>query len=76
MEGFGKYSFVSSIDGKQFKDLDSLFKILSKLKEHGKKAVVKLKSFNEDSSKGSFDYNVISLDVEDLKYINGSLTLW
>ena len=48
------------------------FSILSKLKEHGKKAVVKLKSFNEDSSRGYFDYNVISLDVEDLKYVNGT----
>ena len=71
MEGFGKYSFISSIDGKQFESLDALFEILSKLKELGKKAVVKLKSFNEDSSRGYFDYNVISVDVENLKYING-----
>ncbi len=71
MEGFGKYSFISSVDGKQFESLDALFEILSKLKELGKKAVVKLKSFNEDSSRGYFDYNVISVDVEDLKYING-----
>jgi serine protease Do len=72
MEGASKYSFVSSVDGKQFKDLGTLFEILSKLKEQGKKAVVKLKSFNEDSSRGYFDYNVISLDVEDLKYVNGT----
>jgi serine protease Do len=71
MEGAGKYSFVSSVDGKQFEDLDTLYKLLSKLKEHSKKAVVKLRSFNEDSSNGYFDYNVISLGVEDLKYING-----
>jgi serine protease Do len=71
MEGFGKYSFISSVDGKQFEGLDDLFEILSKLKELGKKAVVKLKSFNEDSSRGYFDYNVISVDVENLKYING-----
>jgi serine protease Do len=70
MEGFGKYSFISSVDGKQFEGLDDLFEILSKLKELGKKAVVKLKSFNEDSSRGYFDYNVISVDVKDLKYIN------
>jgi serine protease Do len=72
MEGVSKYSFVSSVDGKQFKDLDALFEILLKLKEHGKKAIIKLKSFNEDSSRGYFDYNVISLDVEDLRYINGT----
>ena len=72
MEGVGKFSFVSSVDGKQFVSLVVLYKILTELKEHGKKAVVKLKSFNEDSSKGYFDYNVISLDVEDLKYVNGS----
>ena len=71
MEGFGKYSFISSVDGKQFEGLDDLFEILLKLKELGKKAVVKLKSFNEDSSRGYFDYNVISVDVENLKYING-----
>jgi serine protease Do len=71
MEGFGKYSFISSVDAKQFEGLDDLFEILSKLKELGKKAVVKLKSFNEDSSRGYFDYNVISVDVENLKYING-----
>jgi serine protease Do len=72
MEGASVYSFVSSVDGKKFKDLDALFEILSKLKKQGKKAIIKLKSFNEDSSKGYFDYNVISLDVEGLKYVNGT----
>ena len=72
MEGASVYSFVLSIDGKQFENLDTLFEILEKLKEQYKKVVVKLKSFNEDSSKGYFDYNVISLDVEDLKFVNGT----
>jgi serine protease Do len=72
MEGASVYSFVLSIDGKQFEDLDTLFEILEKLKEQYKKVVVKLKSFNGDSSKGYFDYRLISMDVEDLKFVNGT----
>jgi hypothetical protein len=58
------------VDGKNFEDLDALFKTLEKLKTDDKKAVIKLKSFNEDSSKGYFDYRVSSLDVDGLKYFN------
>jgi len=50
----------------------TLFEILEKLKEQYKKVVVKLKSFNGDSSKGYFDYRLISMDVEDLKFVNGT----